>query len=214
MFAQKNIFWDSEGDAWLERNQIALTQMSLPDQDKLLPDLLELPLQPKMKVLEIGCGSAERLVWLQENLALECSGIDPSVKAVEIARSNGVDAYQGTADNLPFDNESFDVVIFGFCLYLCDRKDLCQIVKEADRVLKRQSWLVILDFFTPIPISRPYHHFSGIFSYKMDYRTLFDWNPSYICMTHKVRHHVDNNYTDEVQDWISLSIFRKSNFEI
>jgi ubiquinone/menaquinone biosynthesis C-methylase UbiE len=214
MTEQKTTFLESEGNAWFNRNQTSLTETSLPDQDRLLPDLLELPLHPSMKVLEIGCGSGNRLVWLKENLGLECSGIDPSAQAIEVARSRGIGAYQGTADSLPFDKESFDLVIFGFCLYLCDRKDLFQISQEADRVLKTQSWLAILDFFTPMPISRPYHHLSGISSYKMDYRTLFDWNPAYICMTHKVRHHVENNYTDEVQEWVGLSIFRKSSFEL
>jgi ubiquinone/menaquinone biosynthesis C-methylase UbiE len=214
MTVQKTAFLRSEGNAWFNRNQKALSEISLPDQDRLLPDLLELPLQPSMKVLEIGCGSGDRLVWLKENIGLECSGIDPSAQAIEIARSHGIKACQGTADSLPFNNESFDLVIFGFCLYLCDRNDLCRIVQEADRVLKSQSWLAILDFFTPIPISHPYHHLSGLSSYKMDYRTLFDWHPSYICMTHKVRHHVQNTYTDEVQNWVGLSIFRKSVFEL
>jgi ubiquinone/menaquinone biosynthesis C-methylase UbiE len=214
MTEQKKTFLQSEGNAWFNRNKQALAETSLPDQDRILPDLLELPLQPSMKVLEIGCGSGNRLVWLKENLALECSGIDPSAQAIEVARSRGIDAYQGTADSLPFEKSSFDLVIFGFCLYLCDRTDLFQISQEADRVLKNQSWLVILDFFAPTPISRPYHHFSGISSYKMDCRTLFDWHPAYVCMTHKVRHHVENTYTDETQNWVSLSIFRKSSFEL
>ena len=214
MSAQKNTFLKSEGDSWFNRNQKALSERSLPDQDRLLLELLELPLQPNMQVLEIGCGSGERLVWLKENLGLKCSGIDPSAQAVEVARSNGIQSYQGTADSLPFENDCFDILIFGFCLYLCDRNDLCQIVQEADRVLKNPSWLVILDFFTPSHISRPYHHLPDISTYKMDYRTLFDWHPAYVCMTHKVRHHIDNQYTDEVQDWVGLSTFRKSTFKL
>ena len=38
-------------------------------------------------------------------------------------------------------------------------------------------------------------------------------NQGYVCMTHKVRHHVDNTYTDEVQEWVGLSILRKMGFE-
>lgn len=214
MIEQKNIFLQSEGDAWFRRNQKALLARTLPHQDRLLPDLIELPLKPQMKVLEIGCASGDRLVWLKENLDLECSGIDPSPNAVEVARSHGINACQGTADKLPFENDSFDLVIFGACLCLCDHTDLFRISQEADRVLKDQSWLAIVDFFTPVSISRPYHHLPGISTHKMDYRTLFDWNPSYMCMTHKVRDHEANTYTDEVQNWVSLSIFRKSSFEL
>ena len=148
MTEQKKIFLQSEGNAWFNRNKQALSETSLPDQDRILPDLLELPLQPNMKVLEVGCGNGNRLVWLKENLTLECSGIDPSAQAIEVARSRGIDAYQ--------------------------------------------SWLAILDFFAQTPISRPYRHFLGISSYKMDYPTLFDWHPAYICMTHKVQDHVAN----------------------
>lgn len=213
MMEQKTAFLRSEGNAWFNRNPNSLSETSPPDQDRLLPDLLELPLKPSMKVLEIGCGSGKRLAWLKENLGLECNGIDPSAQAIEIARSLDINAVQGTADSLPFDKESFDLVIFGFCLCMCDREDLFRIALEADRVLKSQSWLIVMDFFTPTPTSRPYHHMSGITTYKMDYRTLFDWNPAYICMTHKVRHHIDNSYTDEIQEWIGISIFRKNAVE-
>jgi ubiquinone/menaquinone biosynthesis C-methylase UbiE len=213
MNKQKTAFLESEGDAWFNRNQKVGSKRFLPDQDRLLTELIELPLTPGMKILEIGCSSGDRLVWLKENLGLECSGVDPSEQAVEVARAQGIQAYQGTADTLPFESTDFDLVIFGFCLYLCDRNDLFRIVQEADRVLKSPGWLAILDFFTPVPMSRSYHHLPEISTYKMDYRTLFDWNSNYICMTHKVRHHDDNTYTDKLQEWVGLSIFRKSNFE-
>lgn len=213
MVKQKSVFLESEGNAWLNRNNQGMWSNFDPKTDRLLPDLLELPLDPGMKVLEIGCSSGGRLLWLQENLNLECVGIEPSEEAVKIAREQGINVFQGTADSLPFGNISFDLVIFGFCLYLCDRDDLFRISQEADRVLKTPGWLAILDFFAPIPSSRSYHHLGGIFTYKMDYRTLFDWNPFYTCMTHKVRHHVDNSYTDNLQEWVSLSILRKMQLE-
>src|SRR5207253_396680 len=101
------------------------------------------------------------------------------------------------AEQLPFDDKKFDIVIFGFCLYLCDREDLFRIASEADRVLKNPGWLLILDFYSPAPLKRDYHHRSGLFSYKMDYRTLFLWNSSYTNFSHKVCHHSENTYTDD-----------------
>ena len=85
---------------------------------------------------------------------------------------------QGTADRLPYRDGLFDVVVFGFCLYLCDREDLFRIASEADRVLNDQGWLIIHDFYSPVPTRRDYHHKTGIYSYKMDYKTLFEWHPS------------------------------------
>lgn len=212
MTDQKHKFLTSEGDAWYNRNKNTTVKLE-PNHDRILPELLELPLLPGMKVLEIGCSKGQRLLWLKNHLKLECTGVEPSAEAVQDARSHGIDVYQGTAESLPFEDSSFDLVIFGFCLYLCDRPDLFRIAQEADRVLKNPGWLTILDFFALTPFARPYHHLAGVSSYKMDYRTLFDWNPNYICMTHKVRHHVDNKYTDEAQDWVSLSILRKIGFE-
>ena len=44
----------------------------------------------------------------------------------------------GTAEKLKFEDDKFDLIIFGFCLYLCDREDLIKIVDETNRVLKKQ----------------------------------------------------------------------------
>ena len=210
MSKQKTVFLDSEANAWLNRNNQGNEINFDPQKDRLLPDLLELPLKNGMRVLEIGCSSAGRLLWLQENLGLECVGIEPSDQAVKIARDKGIEVYQGTAESLPFEDTSFDLVIFGFCLCWCDRADLFRIAQEADRVLRNPGWLAILDFFSSTTFAHPYHHLEGISTYKMDYRTLFDWNPNYICMTHKVRHHVENTYTDDPQEWVAVSVMRKN----
>jgi ubiquinone/menaquinone biosynthesis C-methylase UbiE len=177
---QKNIFLESEGNAWFERNAKLVASRKLPESDSLLVEILSLPtLQKGTKILEIGCGEGGRLSWLMENCEFDCYGVEPSARAVEAAKGRGIAAHQGTAEQLPFDDKAFDIVMFGFCLYLCDREDLFRIACEADRVLKNPGWLLILDFYSPAPVKREYHHRSGLSSYKMDYRTLFTWNPSY-----------------------------------
>lgn len=209
---QKEIFLQSEGDAWHSRNHQALVQRKLPDGDPVLRELLEfLPLNAadEVKILEIGCGDGTRLAWLSENLNAECYGIEPSPAAVAAACAKGVNAQKGTADVLPFDNQSFDIVIFGFCLYLCDREDLFRIASEADRVLRRPGWLMLLDFYSAVPKAKTYHHRPGVMSYKMDYRTLFTWHPDYECLTQKVRHHIESDYTDVCDEWIAVSVLRK-----
>lgn len=162
-----------------------------------------------MKILEVGCGDGTRLAWLKNNLNADCYGVEPSTKAVAAACAKGLNVSQGTADILPFDDQSFDIVIFGFCLYLCDREDLFRVACAADRVLRAPGWLMILDFFSPVPQAKIYHHRSGVLSYKMDYRTLFNWHPDYECMTHKVRHHSEVGYTDDQDEWIAISTLRK-----
>ena len=211
---QKDIFLKSEGNAWFTRNQSAVAGRKLPDDDALVQEMLDfLPATAgggrQLKVLEVGCGDGTRLAWIKNHLESECYGVEPSSQAVAAACSKGLHAQQGTADSLPYDSQGFDVVIFGFCLYLCDRTDLFCIASEADRVLRTPGWLLINDFFSPTPRARSYPHREGVQSYKMDYRTLFTWHPHYECMTHKVRHHGDVRYIDDPDEWVAVSVLRK-----
>ena len=138
---QKDIFLGGEGNAWFTRNSAALANHELPGSDPLLMELLGLKSHLAdegglVNVLEVGCGPGLRLDWLQQQIGWECHGIEPSDEAVKQATNAGVHAQVGTADQLPFADKSFDVVAFGFCLYLCDRDDLFKIAAETDRVLK------------------------------------------------------------------------------
>jgi ubiquinone/menaquinone biosynthesis C-methylase UbiE len=210
---QKDTFLQSEGDAWFARNASALEARELPQSDGVLMELLALPaadIQPRTRILEIGCGDGRRLAWLRDNRGFECFGVEPSAHAVEVAKRRGVTAQQGTADRLPFEDRQFDIIVFGFCLYLCDRGDLFRIACEADRVLKNPGWLLIMDFFSPMPSRRAYHHRKGLFSHKMDYRTLFTWNPAYTTYSHKVHHHSRVGYTDDADEWVATSLIRKN----
>jgi SAM-dependent methyltransferase len=210
---QKEIFLQSEGDAWFSRNEKSLATRQLPRDDILLIEILDILRSARIgsrpKVLEVGCGDGARLAWLKNNLDADCHGIEPSARAVAAARAKGVDVQQGTADVLPFDDQGFDIVIFGFCLYLCDREDLFRIASAADRVLRSPGWLMILDFFSPASRANTYHHCSGIESHKMDYRTLFSWHPNYECVTHKLHCHGESGYTDDKDEWTAVSILRK-----
>ena len=211
---QKDIFLQGEADAWFERNHAALEKRGFGLQDPIIAGISEIAASDiykgkRLSVLEVGCGEGKRLAWLTKNLNTDVYGIDPSKKAVEHARSIGVAAELGTADNLPFDTDSFDVVIFGFCLYLCDRQDLFRIAQEADRLLKQDAWVIIHDFYSTTPVRKLYHHKPGVYSFKMDYRTLFCWHPAYTCYQHRVVHHGQSEYTDDPQEWVAISVIRK-----
>ena len=211
---QKKIFLDEEGDQWFLRNQQVIQSIKSPKDDFILNELLDIygyseSSMSKIKVLEIGCGNGSRLAWLKNNLGADVFGIEPSDKAAEAAILNGVRAQKGTADKLPFDDNFFDVVIFGFCLYLCDREDLFSISSEANRVLRSPGWLLILDFFSKSFETNEYHHKKGLKSFKMDYRSLFSWHPFFDCISHKVRQHSIKTYTDNKKEWISISVLRK-----
>jgi ubiquinone/menaquinone biosynthesis C-methylase UbiE len=209
---QKEVFLESEGDAWFRRNVAPANAQMTPQADSLLREILELPTrhgEQGAKVLEIGCGDGARLSWLKEHRGFDCYGIDPSAAAVDAAKARGIAACRGTAERLPFEDAAFEIVIFGFCLYLCDREDLFRIASEADRVLRNPGWLLIFDFYSDATMKREYHHRRGLFSYKMDYRTLFTWHPAYTSYSHKLRHHSEPGYTDDPTEWVATSVLRK-----
>jgi ubiquinone/menaquinone biosynthesis C-methylase UbiE len=208
---QKDVFVQAEGNAWFARNAAAQAARVLPQDDDVLVQILRLPAPgPGANLLEIGFGDGTRLNWLRSNTGYICHGIEPSADAVTAARGLGLSVVQGTAETLPYADKSMDMLVFGFCLYLCDREDLFRIASEADRVLKNPGWLVIRDFYSPVPQKREYHHRSGLFSHKMDYRTLFDWHPGYTCYFHEVRHHATHAVTDDPSEWVATSVLRKN----
>lgn len=212
---QRDVFLQTEADAWYLRNKGALAKKDFATADTVSASVLEIARHASrvgnepLKILEVGCGDGGRLAWLADQIGAETYGVEPSAIAVDNACSVGVKALRGTAESLPFEDRVFDIVIFGFCLYLCDRGDLFRVAQEADRVLKDDAWLVLNDFYTPAPICREYHHRPGVFSYKMDYRKLFDWHPAYTTFSHKVMAHGGDEFTDESNEWVATSVIRK-----
>lgn len=211
---QRDIFLQSEADAWFERNREACDKhdYSTDPISRVVQEIASASEagQP-LTILEIGCGGGGRLAWLAQRTGAEVHGVEPSAKAVTEAARCGVMAIRATADVLPYDDGVFDILIFGFCLYLCDPEDLFRIAEEADRVLKSSAWLVIHDFYMSAPTRRAYHHKPGLYSHKMDFRRLFDWHPGYTCYSHRVVHHVTRELCDDQQEWVATSVLRKKN---
>ena len=210
---QKKIFQDFEGDQWYLRNKEKLEKKSLQS-DSIIPLVQQiLPyVESNAKVLEIGCSSGYRLEWIKNKFGLDVYGIEPSRLAVEEGQKKGLKILQGTADTLPYENVFFDILIFGFCLYLCDKDDLFKIAYEADRVLKQKSFLIIYDFYSKSSRQNPYKHKEGVFTHKMDYTSLFTWHPYYTLFYHEVRdfHQEDSPFTDEEDNFFGLSLLRKN----
>lgn len=128
----------SEGraaDDWFNRNRSVLTAELLPSRSVRL---FASHIQPNQRVLEIGSSNGHQLEKLRRLTQCESFGIDPSPAAIADGKSKYPDLKLavGTANKLEFPDESFDAVIFGFCLYLVDRSLLMRVVAEADRVLR------------------------------------------------------------------------------
>lgn len=165
---QADIFMGGEGAAWLKRNINKLSDGA----DPVCHALVNYKIRPE-RVVEIGCANGWRLEILKER-GWSVAGVEPGLP-VEY------DGYilRGTADDIPFKTLTFDLVIYGWCLYLCDPEDYFKIVAEGDRVLDDGGHILIYDFYTQHPHKNKYKHKEGLFSYKMDFSKLWLGHPAY-----------------------------------
>jgi methionine biosynthesis protein MetW len=69
--------------------------------------------EPKSKVLDLGCGEGELLAWLAENKGVEGRGVELSPAKAQRAIAHGVSVYQGDIDECLADypDHAFDYVL-------------------------------------------------------------------------------------------------------
>ena len=88
------------------------------------------------KVLDVGCAKGF-LVKDLVNEGIDAYGLDISDYAIRNCESEVIGRLQvGTADNLPFPDNSFDVVISITTLHNLDREDFIVAIKEIERISK------------------------------------------------------------------------------
>src|SRR4051812_35246729 len=114
MGRQETVFLTGEGDQWFKRN------FGKQHKQEVLKCLQALKLKPKLAI-EIGCGAGHSIAEIQHYLNCSAEGMDPSEDAVAFADQLyiDVDFYTGVATDRP-PNAPYDLIIYGFCLYVCD----------------------------------------------------------------------------------------------
>jgi len=93
---------------------------------------------PGKRLLDIGCGTGLSLEPFV-NQGMSLTGIDPSLYMLDKAAErfgNRVDLHRGTAENLPFDDNSFDTALLFFSIEFSDRP--AKAIEEACRVAREQ----------------------------------------------------------------------------
>lgn len=105
-------------------------------------------LKPGQKILDVGCGMAHLLYELTQVLPeLKVTGIDISQYALEHAKFEIRDRLQyGQAQKLPFEDNSFDLVISLGTLHNLKVYDLKQAVQEIERVSRQNSYIMVESF--------------------------------------------------------------------
>jgi SAM-dependent methyltransferase len=92
------------------------------------------------RVLEVGCGWGELAEWIARETGADVVAVDLSPRMVELARERGVDARLADVEELPFADETFDVVVAAWMLYHVP--DLERGLAEIARVLRPGGTLV------------------------------------------------------------------------
>ncbi|OGM15574.1 hypothetical protein A2985_01940 [Candidatus Woesebacteria bacterium RIFCSPLOWO2_01_FULL_43_11] len=108
-------------------------------------------------ILDMGCGEGTRLNLLAKR-AQKAVGIDISRKAIELAKKKypKLDFRQGDLEELPFRNESFELV---YCAFVFEHLESPETaLKEGIRVLRKGGSLLIVapNFGAPNRASPPF----------------------------------------------------------
>jgi 2-polyprenyl-3-methyl-5-hydroxy-6-metoxy-1,4-benzoquinol methylase len=96
--------------------------------------------RPGSRLLEIGCGSGERLK-LFSNLGWDAEGTDVDPKAVEKVRNMNLKVHLGTLSSLAYGDESFDVIFINHVIEHVHRP--LGLLKECCRILRLGGSLVV-----------------------------------------------------------------------
>ena len=112
------------------------------------PDVLaELEKEEFTSLLDCGCGTAPMLTLLEEKYPdKRYTGIDLTPKMIEVARSKNmpdVELVVGDCENLPFDEDSFDVVIC--CQSFHHYPNVQDFFDSVYRVLRPGGRLILRD---------------------------------------------------------------------
>lgn len=117
-------------------NRTNFAKAMYSDFAKLLQSLIK-----EGKVLELGCGTGTISDLLAENSQLERFCMDFSYNMLKIAKNRCSNCLQADMENLPYGNESFDLVYVHSALHHFPQLD--KVLSEARRILKPSGYLVI-----------------------------------------------------------------------
>ena len=173
-----------------------------------------------MKILEIGCCYGYNLSYLCKKYGLEGYGIEPSREAVDYGnhiikqtKNSKIILKQGTADELAFQSEYFDIVMMAFCMFWVDRKYVMRVTAEIDRVLKTGGVLGIWDFDTRTPYRRINIHNRNVPTYKCELAELFLGNPQYYLVEKNSFSHEGKGFHQKIQERCALNVIYKDAVE-
>ena len=101
--------------------------------------------QPGERVLDIGCGAGNHLLFFNKQ-GLDLTGIDASPYMISVARErlgSRCALNRGLAEDLPYDDNEFDLAVLINTLEFLD--DPLQALREAGRVASRRVFIGVMN---------------------------------------------------------------------
>jgi SAM-dependent methyltransferase len=141
-------------DAWFDQTK---NRYCLDLEIKLMMDLLS-P-DKGQRILDIGCGTGMSLEPLLDK-GLNLTGIDPSLYMLDLASQrlgSQVDLHRGVAEDLPFEDNTFDCAFFFTSLEFTNRP--AKAIEEACRVAKDTVIICVLNRYAPLNMVRRFKSF-------------------------------------------------------
>jgi ubiquinone/menaquinone biosynthesis C-methylase UbiE len=109
------------------------------------------------RVLDVGCGSGDQVFHYMEKGAM-ATGVDRNPNMITLAERNsrkrgfnGATFHVAGGMNLPFPDDSFDIVSISLALHEMERDERSIVVSEMKRVVKKKGILMFVDFAVPLP---------------------------------------------------------------
>ncbi|MBI3600163.1 MAG: class I SAM-dependent methyltransferase [Nitrospinae bacterium] len=115
------------------------------------------------RILDAGCGTGTSLLMVKKLYPeVAAEGLDPDEKALAIAREKSlknnvsVILHGGIMDDMPFENNTFDVVVSSLVFHHLEKGAKIASLRECLRVLKPKGRMLLVDFGPPghSPVSR------------------------------------------------------------
>lgn len=106
------------------------------------------PLDKSKSVLDIGCGTGVHLKIYQD-AGCQVHGVDTSPSMLEASRKqlgDTADLRLGSADSLPYENGTFDLVICMLVLHEMSQPVRLSVIDDIKRVLKNNGRILFIDF--------------------------------------------------------------------
>ena len=211
---QDEIYSKYEADNWYERN-LSKDVKPVSDDNNIIKaiKLGNLPEEGRFIDLGGGAGSiAAGIVnllpkWKGTVLELSNKAVNKGSKLFpKLSFINGsLTRYEDMKDKI------FDLAVVSMVLSSIDRQFLSLALANIDLIVKPGGFIIIQDFYTPIPKANKSSHKEGVFVFKQDYVATFLALNTYTeiyKMQGPMQHTVfDNN--DPYDVWVSTTVLKK-----